>query len=102
MVGNLKVHQAPSSILNFLNTRIAKLYNISTLQTNEMVVLATFECLFKLSQIFPKLMLCNQPALKKQLDGIIQGSPANTVVVSFHVDIKRFHIKVPLAHVNLL
>ena len=59
-----------------------------------MIVLVVLMALFELSKIFPKLMLSNQATRQKQFNGVVQGSPRNTVVLVLHVYVQRFNVEV--------
>ena len=66
-----------------------------------MVVLAVAVGLLVLGQVAAKLVLADQVIFYQQIQGIIHRSPAYLVIFIFHADIKRFHVKVAAAGIDL-
>src|SRR4051812_15383576 len=62
--------------------------------TYQVVMLLIFIRFLKLREVLAKLVLCYKIAVKKQFNGIIDGSPAHIIILSLHVQVKRVSIKV--------
>ena len=71
VIVNIKIHQVGDGVLDFLDSGIAKFNHLATVLAYQVVVLFTLIGLFKLGDIFSELMLYNQVAFQKQLDGVI-------------------------------
>lgn len=91
-----------NSILDFLNTRITKLENITGCKIYKMIMLFEFVRLLKLSAIILELMLNNQIAIEQQFHGIVKSCPAHPVFVVFHLDIQGLDIKMTISKIDLL
>ena len=50
----------------------------------------------------PELVLDHQVAVEQQLDGVIQGGPADPVLVVFHLVVERLDVEMPVGGVDLL
>ena len=87
---------------DLLNTRVAKLFYPATFDANEVVVLLITVRPLKLGHVFAKLMLGYEVASQQQVEGVVHRSPAHPVVAVFHLDVKRFHIKMVVTRINLL
>jgi len=81
---------------------IAELFNPTAGSADDMIMLPAGVSFFKLGNVFPELMLKHQSAIQEELHGVVQGGAADPVVVVFHLDIERFHIKVPLPVIDFI
>ncbi len=85
MVGRIESIQLTCSINNFLHPGIAKFNDPATVHVNKMIMLHTLIGLFKLCNVFSKLVLDNKVAIQQQFNGIVQSSPTYSVILVFHV-----------------
>ena len=69
---------------------------------DEMIVLGRSQRLLELRDILSELMLYNQFAVQQDLNGVVQSSPADTLVFIFHRDVKRLDVKMTVAGVDLI
>ncbi len=100
-MGDLHIHDFLHGVLNFLQARIAELIHQAAFGADYMIVLFVLVGFLELRYIFSKLMLNNQFAVLKQLYGVVKGGPANAVLVIFHFDIERLHIKMAFGEIDL-
>ncbi len=66
-----KVQIIGSVVQYYLDTGVTKFSDFSTIGTNQVVVLLGFKSLFKLGNIFTKLMLDDQFTIQQKVDGIV-------------------------------
>lgn len=85
-----------------LDTRIAELHDLTGVRKYDMIVLPVKIRFFVVCLVLAKLVLSCQPAFQKQLYGIVQGSPADPVVLVLHFNIQRLYIKMILAVIYFL
>ena len=81
---NLNTQLLFNGSLDFKQSWVAKLHDLFRLNVDEMVVLAELVRAFILRAVVPKLVLDDQPTVQKQVDGIVQGGPTDTVLVIPH------------------
>lgn len=79
--------QFASSFDDLAYSRIAELDHLSCFHINQVIVLAALKCSFKLGYVFPELMLSNEIAVEEKLNGVVEGRPADSVVLVLHEDI---------------
>ena len=87
---------------NFSDAFIVEFSNFSRTDVNEMVMLGSSQCLFKLGYVFPELMFNYQFAVKQDLYGLVQGCPADTVIFVFHRDIECLNVKMTVAGLDFI
>lgn len=51
--------------------------------------------------VWPKLVPAHQIASQQQLDGVVQGGPAHSIVLVLHGEVERFDVEMIIAAVNL-
>jgi hypothetical protein len=102
MMHNIKMQDFLHCILYVLNSWIAKFNHFVAFRTDEVIMLLISIRFFVLRQIFAELMFAHQIARYEQIQGIVHGSPADPVVFILHIDVERFHIKMPVPGINLL
>ena len=88
--------------LDLLQTGIAVLQHLARVKINEMVVLPELVGPLVLCAVVTELVLDHQVAVEQQHDGVVQGGAAYTVLVVFHLVIKRLDVEMPVGGVDLL
>ena len=101
MVFHIEIEDISHHRLDLLYTGVTKFENTFAIGTNEMIVLLVRIGLLKLRQVFAELMFGDQVTGKQMLNGIVDGSPRNAVLLILHVDIQRLHIKVIVDGIDL-
>lgn len=79
--------------LDGLYAGIAKFKNAVGFGADGMVVLPVAVGALIEGKVLPKLMLYHKAASKQEVKGVVHSSPAHAVVLVFHIDIQRLHIK---------
>lgn len=77
-----------------LDPGVAEFNDFTGIGANHVIVLLRTVGFFKLRHVFSELVLADQVAGQQQFNGIVQGCPGNTVILIFHLDIQRLHVKV--------
>lgn len=93
MVFDMLVEQLPDHVLDFADTRIAKLQDLPAIEANQMVMLPKPIAFFINCLPRAELMALDEVAFHEQVEGIVHRGSAHTVVFVFHVDVQGFHIK---------
>jgi len=86
----------------YLNAWIAKLYHLSAIGTNQMIMLFGFKSFFKLGNVFPKLVFNDQFAIEQQINGVVKCGTTDPVVLIFHGNIERLYIEMAVVRVDLI
>src|SRR5664279_5378305 len=71
MIKRSEVVHFACCINNLMNSGIAEFYNLTCFNINEMIMLATLVCSFKLGNVFSELMFYYQVTVEQQLNCII-------------------------------
>lgn len=100
VVHDAEIQHLPYHVLDRLDARIAELHYFMTICTNQMVVLLVTVRLFKLRQVFAKLVLGNQVAIHQNVQCVVDGRPAHPVTLVLHADIQFIYIEMILPGVN--
>lgn len=94
---------------NFLNRLfdglypwVAKLYYLTAIRHDDVVVLLVKIRLFIVALVLSELVAAYQAAFQQQLYGIVKRGTAHAVVLVFHFDVERLYVKMFLAIVNFL
>ena len=88
--------------LDLLQTGIAVLQHLARVKINKMIVLPELVGPLVLGTVVTELVLDHQVAVEQQHDGVVQGGAAYTVLVVFHLVVKRFDVEMPIGGVDLL
>lgn len=78
---------------DLLDPGIAEFDDFPRFYVNKMIVLTALVSPFKLSNVFPELVLDNEAAMEKKVNRIIECCPAHPVVLVLHENIERFNVK---------
>lgn len=89
-----KIVQLAGCFDDLLNPRITEFDHIARIHIDQVVMLHAMVCFFKLCDILSELMFDHEAAVQQQLDSIVQGGPADPVVLILHKDIERLYIEV--------
>lgn len=102
MVLDALVEQGADHVLDLAHTGIAKLQHLAAIQTDEVVMLP--ESITFLIDRLPraKLMALDEVAFDEQVQGIVDRGAAHAVILVFHVEVERLHIKMVGATVDFL
>jgi hypothetical protein len=84
MMSRPEIGKSTGGFYYFLYTGITELNHFSRFGIYKVVVLFALIGFFKLGNVFPELMLDNQVAFKQKIDRIVQGCPADPVILVFH------------------
>ena len=82
---NLNTQLFLNRSLDLQQTRVAELHDGFRLQIDKMVVLAELVGTFILCAVVAELVLDDQTAVQKQVNSVVQGGPADAVLVVFHL-----------------
>lgn len=102
MVQHIEMQDLLDRILDILYTGITELHHLVTLCTDQVIMLFVTIRLFVLREVFAKLVFTNQVTFDEKVKRVINRCPAYPVVLVFHADVERFHIKMTVAGVDLL
>ena len=100
MVLNVYTEKFFNGGFDLLDAGVAKFNYFSGISDNEVVVLFGCMRLFKLRQVFAKLVFSNQVTSQEEFNGVVKRCAGNTVIVVFHFDIERFDIKMTVVGIN--
>ena len=93
MAGDGKIVSFFHQPLDGLDAGVAKLEDLIGLLANHMVVLPIAVRLFVERQVLSKLVLGYEPAIQKQVQGVVHRGSTHPIILVFHIDIERFHIE---------
>jgi len=93
MVFDVKFHQIGNGVLYFLYPGITKLNHLPTFLADQVIMLSALICLFKLGDVFTKLMFDHQIAFLEQFNGIVKCGAADPVILIFHGNVQSFYIE---------
>ena len=88
--------------LNGIDSWIAEFHHLVAVGTDQMVVLPVGKRLLILTDVFAKLMPRYQKTVFQEFQRIVKRSPAYLIFPVLHGLMQRFHVKVPVAGINLL
>lgn len=80
MMINSKIQKITHSIFYLLNSRITKFNNLSTLHTDQVIVLLEAMGFFVLCEVFSKLVLRDEIAMDQELKSIVHSSATDPVI----------------------
>lgn len=84
---DIKFQDIAHHALDLLNTRVAKLHHFTAINADYMIVLFIAVRFFKLRHVFAKLVFGYQIARNQKLQGVVNRSTTNAVLLVFHVDV---------------
>lgn len=102
MIGHLETKEATHRVLDLLDAGITKFGDLSTLKTDEVIVLFVPVGFFVLGEIFTKLVFGDKIAADQELKRIVNRGPADSVVALLHMEVESFGVEVIIAVVDLL
>lgn len=102
MMRDTEIQHFTHHVLYLLNPWIAKFYHLSTVGTDDMIVLFIAVGLLELGQILPELMLFHQIAVYQQFECVVNGSAAYPVIPVFHVDVQRLCVEMVVPFIDFL
>ena len=88
-------------LFDLLYPRIGKFYHFPISDINKMVMLFELIGTLKLCTIISELVFGNKVAIEQQFNGIVQGCPADTVLIVLHADVKGFNVEMPFSRIDL-
>ena len=93
MVGGFEIIQFAGRFYDIVDPGITELNHLSRLNIDQVVMLHAMVGFFELRDVLAELVLDHQIAVQQQFNGIVQGGPADTVVLVLHEDIQRLYIE---------
>lgn len=85
-----------SGALYLHDARIAKFKNLFTICAYQVIMLTVFIRLLKLCKIFTELVFNHQTGVQQDLNIVIKGGPAHTVLFILHHEVQLLNVKMPL------
>jgi len=101
MIQRAEIVQLTGRTDDVMDARITELDHLAGLRIDQMVMLPAVERFFILGNVPAELMLDHQVAVQKKLYRIVEGGPADLVVLVLHRDIQRFYVEMSVGVVDL-
>lgn len=102
MVAWREVVQFACSPDDLFDPGITKLDDISGVHIDEVVMLHAVVCLFELGDVLAELVLDHQVTVQQEFNGVVQGGPADAVILVLHEDVEGLDIEVPVPGIDLI
>ena len=102
MIANINVKNFFYGFLYCLNTRVAKLHNLTRIGKDYVVVLTVKIRFLVIRLVLSKLMFAHQTTFQQELNRVVEGRSTHPILFLFHIFIERLYVKMVVVFVNLL
>src|SRR5690349_22685296 len=102
MVKDIEVKDLLHGRLNVLDARVAEFHHLMTIRADQVIMLFVSKRFLILGEVLSKLVFGYQVAFHQQIKGVVNRCTAHPIVLVLHADVKRLHIKMAAAGIDLL
>ena len=98
---DLNVDHGGNGSFDLLYSWVTKLYDSTAVLADDVIMLLLAVTPLILGQVFPELMLDHKITIDQEVQGVVNGSPADVIVIAFHMYEERFRIKMVIFLIDL-